>query len=357
MSECESARAPFFVEGVAGTILPCQAERTAGVIAQRVLAALGAHGCVICTFDRSGHKVRLLAASGSWQSEACSCVEPADPGIAAALRGEWSNWYDSALASRPGQCGAALGLPVASRLVVPLLLEGEPIAITQVLSTTPRQFTADDASKLMGEAAMAALALENARLYDRAGTLFALAKTLSSTLEMGQVGNLIAENVAKAMGAKGCTVRSLDRLAKRLDLVGAYGLSRKYLWEKGPVLAEESIAEALEGKPTAIRDVANDPRVQYPAAAVEEGISSIASIPMVVKGVVTGVLRVYTAQPFDFSPEDVAFLTAAAALAGAALENARLYDGIRHDFEVLMDEIVYMRRAARAVGGSKEAGA
>lgn len=37
-------------------------------------------------------------------------------------------------------------------------------------------------------------------------------------------------------------------------------------------------------------------------------------------------------------------------MAAAAVENARLYDGIGNDFDTLMDEIIFMRRAAQAMG-------
>ena len=40
----------------------------------------------------------------------------------------------------------------------------------------------------------------------------------------------------------------------------------------------------------------------------------------------------------------------AGGVAAAAVENARLYDGIGNDFDTLMDEIIFMRRAAQAVG-------
>ncbi len=355
MSECQSAHPPFFVGGIAGQTLPSLSERTADFVARMALALAGAHGCLVCSTDGTRHKLRTVGSRGLPAVPGCSCEEQADSAIAAALRGDWSTSYDPALSTQPGYCVGARGARLASRLVLPLLVDGSPVGIMQLYAEAPRAFSNDAVPGLLRQAALAATAIENARLHDRAVVLFDLANTLSSTLDMAQVGNLIAATVARALGAKGCTVRSLDRMARRLDLVGAYGLSRKYLWDKGPVLASQSIADALEGRPTAIYDVAGDPRVQYPQAAVAEGISSIASIPMVVKGVVTGVLRVYTAQPHEFSPEEMAFLCAAAGVAGAALENARLYDGIRHDFEILMDEIVFMRRAARAVGGSKEA--
>jgi GAF domain-containing protein len=227
--------------------------------------------------------------------------------------------------------------------------------VVQLGSTAPRHYTTQDVEPLRQFGAWWAVALENARLCDRAASLFELANTVSTTMELKAVGNVIAEQVAKAMAVKGSSIRTLDRKDRRLDLIGSYGLSRAYLTDKGPVIAGENLTDVLEGKPAIIRDVTTDRRTQYPEAATAEGIASMATVPMVVKGVITGVLRVYTEEPYDFDQEEVAFLTAAAGVAGAAVENARIYSGIQEDFDVLVNEIVFMRRAARAVSRGKDA--
>lgn len=355
MADSQSPRAPFLVEGFDAGALPAQLAQTAEYIANQALQIAGAAACVVCGVDKPRGKINLLAVRGMEAVPGCSCTEPKDPSIQAALTGHVSNVGD--LSSIPAElrCPAGRAKGYRSRLVVPLADGPGTVGVAQVYGSDAREFSNATVNMLVAQGRTGALALENARLYDRAGALFALANALSTTLELQAVGDSIAEQVARAMGAKGCTVRVLDRMTRRLDLIGSYGLSRKYLLDKGPVTAGAHLSEVLAGKPVAIRDVATDPRMQYPQAAIEEGIASMATVPMVVKGVVTGVLRVYTDQPYDFAAEDIAFLCAAAGVAGAAVENARLYDGIRQDFEVLVDEIVYMRRAARAVGGSKEA--
>jgi len=54
--------------------------------------------------------------------------------------------------------------------------------------------------------------------------------------------------VAKAMWAKGCSLMLLSPDKKVLLHIVAYGLSDWYV-RKGPVSADKSISEALEGKP------------------------------------------------------------------------------------------------------------
>lgn len=277
-----------------------------------------------------------------------------DPGVAATLRGEWSSWYDTGGDGKAARCLPLVNYPLGSRLVLPMIIDGSTIGVIQLLTEHRREFPSAEVSRLLAEANLSAVALENARLYDRGQALLEIARTVSSTLEMRQVGDLIAKTVATVMNAKGCTARSLNRVTRQLELVGGYGLSRNYLVEKGPVLADASIRDALEGKVTIIDHVESDPRMQYPEAALREGIRSLVCVPMIVKGVVTGELRVHYAVPYQVTQDDLAFLTVAAEIAGAALENARIYDGIRHDYDALVDEIAYKHIADRATSSDKE---
>ncbi len=48
-----------------------------------------------------------------------------------------------------------------------------------------------------------------------------------------------------------------------------------------------------------------------------------------------GALRVYTAEPWEFTLDDVNFVQAMASMAGMAIEMARLYKGLKDSIEVL----------------------
>jgi GAF domain-containing protein len=76
--------------------------------------------------------------------------------------------------------------------------------------------------------------------------------------------------------------------------------------------ASRSIVQSLEGGPAAIYDVTDDPRIQYPEEAQKQGITSIPSVPVVAGGESIGVLRVYTAEPWEFTLDDVNFVQAMA---------------------------------------------
>jgi GAF domain-containing protein len=98
----------------------------------------------------------------------------------------------------------------------------------------------------------------------------------------------------------------------------------------------KSIANSLEEGPVAIYDVSDDPRIQYPEAATKEGIASILSVPIYVKGEVIVAMRVYTSQKWAFTLEDVNFVQALAQIGGMMIDMCRLYEGQNEMIDVLM---------------------
>ena len=140
------------------------------------------------------------------------------------------------------------------------------------------------------------------------------------------------------MEVKGCAIRLLDLNKRTLELVSYHGLSEKYLG-KGSVDVDRSMAEAMKGKTVCISNVRKDPRVQYRGEAIEEGICGIVSVPLTIKKRVIGVLRLYTKTSRVFSKADIGFIEALAEIGAIAIENARMYESIKKDYESMMNDI------------------
>jgi signal transduction protein with GAF and PtsI domain len=165
-------------------------------------------------------------------------------------------------------------------------------------------------------------------------TLLKITGAISATRDPEDVVVLTVESVKTAMDVKGCTLFLVDRKTDELKIAGSYGLSRNYL-DKGPVSSLKSIAESIKEGPVAIYDVSDDPRLQYPEEAQKEGIASILSVPMNVHDRVLGALRVYTAEPWEFTLEDVNFVHAVAQIVGMAIDLCRLNKGYKSSIEIL----------------------
>jgi len=166
-------------------------------------------------------------------------------------------------------------------------------------------------------------------------TLIRITKAISMIREPEEIVLITVEGVTHALNVKACTLFLFSAKSQELKLAGSYGLSDEYL-NKGPVSSLRSIATSLQdGQPVAIFDVADDPRIQYPEAAIKENIASILSVPIIIGEKLVGCMRVYTGKPWEFTLNDVNFVQAVAQVVGMALEMCRVNKGLKDSIDIL----------------------
>ena len=166
--------------------------------------------------------------------------------------------------------------------------------------------------------------------------LLRVTNAISQCKEPEEVALITAESVKTGFGAKGCSVFLVNKDTRELGLAASSGLSDEYL-NKGPVRYMQKITEAKDQVPIAIYDVQDDPRIQYPEAAQKEGISSLLGVPIVAHNSVIGALRVYSAEPWEASNQDITLIQAIAQICGMAMDMCRMYKGYKTSIEVLKD--------------------
>jgi len=169
-------------------------------------------------------------------------------------------------------------------------------------------------------------------------SLYQLATILNSARSPDDILHSIVEGVAKATGAKACSLMLLTPDEKVLLHSAAYGLSDWFV-RKGPVSADKSMSETLKGEPVTVLDATTDDRVEYRKQVKQEGIASILSVPVKLREEVIGVMRVYTSKPRRFTEADISFATAAANFGAIALESARFYETLQKDYDAIRQEI------------------
>lgn len=167
-------------------------------------------------------------------------------------------------------------------------------------------------------------------------TFLKVANTISHSKKPEEVALMTVEGIKTALDIKGCALFLLNHATEELKVAASYGLSDEYL-NKGPLSALHSIAQSLSEGPIAISDIMKDPRLQYPEEAQKEGIASILSVPIQVNQKTLGALRVYTAEPWDFTADDVNFVSALAQIAGMSIRLARYTKGLLTSIEILKD--------------------
>lgn len=168
-----------------------------------------------------------------------------------------------------------------------------------------------------------------------------IGESLNSQTETTEMLERTAKALVEQFDLKACHFRLLSRDRKVLEDFASYGLSESFLG-KGPVDAERSATEALEGKIVMVEDCASDMRVQYPEEMRREGIVSMLTVPLLVRGQVIGVMRLATGQRRQFKDDEIDFFTVAALFCASAVIHSLFHD--------ILDDVT------RATSGSLDLG-
>jgi sigma-B regulation protein RsbU (phosphoserine phosphatase) len=177
--------------------------------------------------------------------------------------------------------------------------------------------------------AIARLCYQEFQLRQRINELTAVYNVtmiLSDARDLENVLQRTVKAVCEVMETKASSLRLIDDERDELVIKAVHNLSAEYIG-KGPVRLSQARIDHQALTPKGyefVRNMATDPRVQYPQEAQREGIVSMLSVGMRYKGKAIGVLRVYTAHEQTFSQFQIDLLKAVAAQAAAAIENARL---------------------------------
>lgn len=177
--------------------------------------------------------------------------------------------------------------------------------------------------------AIARLCFQEFQLRQRIDELTAVYNVtmmLADARDLAKVLQRTAEVVCQVIDVKASSIRLIDHENDELVIKAVYNLSEEYL-NKGRLSLSKSAIDAVALSPQGyeyVRNMAIDPRVQYPQESKREGVISLLSVGMRYKGKAIGVLRLYTDQEQTFSPLRINLLKAVAAQAAAAIENARL---------------------------------
>jgi signal transduction protein with GAF and PtsI domain len=167
-------------------------------------------------------------------------------------------------------------------------------------------------------------------------TLYAVIKTVSSSLDLDRVLRGIVDIATDATGCHACFIYFVER--DRLVLRAA---SPRYSRFVGKL--DLGVDEGLTGwvartkTPEFIPENAmTDPRMKYVEELEEERFQSMVAVPILAKaGDVIGVIVLHTAAPREFDDEALNFLVHTASLVAGAIENAQLYEETRSRVQAL----------------------
>lgn len=155
-----------------------------------------------------------------------------------------------------------------------------------------------------------------------------VARSIAESDNLAIMLNHLAQLLVAALEIKGCSIFVLNLEAEELELLASFGLSTNYL-SKGPLQADKSVGCTLRGEAVIIPDISRSDRLQYPEAAVQEGVAAMVSMPIFFLQEIIGVLRLYHHEPWDISDRDVDSLMILSETIGLAMMFARLFNTVR----------------------------
>jgi signal transduction histidine kinase len=225
---------------------------------------------------------------------------------------------------------------VRSELAVPLLVEGEVRGLVNVDSDRPHAFSAADQELLEELSAQAAVVIHNTWLYEQLRlkarlfeALASVSRTINSQLNLDEALRVITRETNALIGAKMTSLLLLDDTREWLDLRASHGAGPDYLNKPRLSVADSLIGIVVRRKKAVqVENVQVSHRYQNVDVARHEGLVSVLSVPLLYGEAAIGVLNVYTAQPHQFSNEEIRILSALAELSAVAIEKARLYERV-----------------------------
>jgi sigma-B regulation protein RsbU (phosphoserine phosphatase) len=238
-----------------------------------------------------------------------------------------------------------------SELVVPLRHKSRPIGALNILSHNQGQFTQRDVAIVSQFAAHVAVALVNARLFERSRldaeafeTLAEIGHEVASVLDLDELFTRIAQLAKRVIDYRTFGILLVnDNNELEMKLAVKYG-------EKVEVprvaLGEGLVGyAALHREAVLVPDVSQDPRY----INLVPDVRSELAIPMLLKDRCIGVVDLESPELDAFSKRDVEILTLLASQAAVAIENAQLYEEVRATQERLEKEVRFAQRVQAAL--------
>ncbi len=219
-----------------------------------------------------------------------------------------------------------------SMLSVPLRGKEDRVGVINVRTNPPTQYSRVQIGLLDSIARQVGGAIENYKQYRKMerratqlSTLSEISRTITSDLYLEEILELIVAMTAETLNFRICSIMLLDENKQELAITATQSQSKAYLKKPNVKLSESVAGRAiLEGRPITVKDVRKTPGYQYPDIAKKEGLCSLIAVPMSVKNNVIGVLNCYTAEPQDFSDDEIGIVTALANQAAISIQNAKL---------------------------------
>jgi signal transduction histidine kinase len=227
-------------------------------------------------------------------------------------------------------------------IIAPLVARERVLGSITCVSRPGQPYDDQDVALVEELAHRAALAVDNARLYEaeqqarqeaeetaaRITAFQAITAALSEALTPAQVAQVVVEQGITALRAKSGSVALLDQTETTLEVIDARGYRPEIRekWRKFPLTAAVPLADAVRTEEPVFVESLEALAARYPHLVdqVSGSHEALAAVPLTVEGQTLGGLGLSFNEPQAFTPQDRTFILALAQQCAQALERARL---------------------------------
>ncbi|MBN1991528.1 MAG: GAF domain-containing protein [Anaerolineae bacterium] len=330
------------------------------LMTQKTAEALAAGACTICKIDNEANTITnqaeyVLPQAGhpahTWRRLDTPTPLAEDPIARQVLKTgrvvvEWADAQKPAPWPQPA---ASTGAEASwgTVLALPLAVNKRITGLIEIYDKNPhRNFSVDDVQLGQILATQTTLAIERAQLFEEThqrlsevSTLYTMAQDIAGNLDLQTVLDSIVTSLRRVTGCRGCCIFLLDQDEQKLEIKAADGL--KPQWRE---MAKLNIGEGAAGMAVAQKQTIYipDTRKQPDFIFFDEDVRSLMVIPLMAQGKIIGAINLDDSKPNAFGPAQEQLLTIAAAQAGIAIENARLFAKAAADQQQTQAIIQYM---------------
>ncbi len=223
-------------------------------------------------------------------------------------------------------------------MAIPMKVNGEAIGMMTFDNRKPAAYDQIDALMAQAFSNHAAIAIQNARLFDQAQNrirrLIAMRDidmAITSSLDLQLTLNVLLDQVKKLLKVDAADILMLNPRVRLLESVASRGFQTDPIPQvRIPISAGHAARAVLERR---IVHIDNIPENRGALARADllanEGILAYYGVPLIAKGDVKGVLEIFHRSPLAPDPEWLDFLEVLGRQAAIAVDNASLFNDLQ----------------------------
>ena len=319
-----------------------------------ILASVDCETCSLGRLGEKGDEIRVLLAFGRSGDEVSDLTVERGVGV----MGTVAETGKPIILNRPDEIkeytdriDSKYGFPKRSCVSVPLLRGGEVIGALEAINREEGDFTGADVEMLTDLAEQVAIALDNARLYERVRRevrekelLYEVGQRISSSLDLEEVLGLIMDCLGEVVAFAAGGIYVVDPDMREIASLATMGYE-KGMEERVQLKFGDGVVGwvAKNGEPALVDDVSKDSR--YINARPET--SSEIVVPLFADDKIIGVINLESDEIGAFTQDDQDLIRAFGSQAAVSLERARLHAQIL-ERRRLVDELEVARQIQKS---------